>query len=491
MQRRMFKIWVIVFSVLILPVRAQSTATQPAEPLAETESIITHDQAQQWVDQLTPLVEQTVGRKFKDKPKVLVAKRKDLVKALAADFMLQMHVLAPEVNESVQLGIALRMAQQMAPSMMGKYAFADGRLLIMGGQVRPLMQLTKMDPKLESQLLQLVIAHELVHALQDQEMDFANVAFKKLKDLEQIQAFSSTIEGHAVLMQDKLAEQLGAGEGTRAMARMMAAGVVKLDDPMHEMMNKVMAKQFEQIYLGGRKFMAYHDKIGGNDRLWQILLNPPTTTRVIDRPALYGKPSQKRADLDAMLKRVDPLLGLEPTPKARTLNLSSMQLRAAWANMPESDRKPLLDVYGYGAIRIYQMPSAQVVVNVLIFEKPMGSEILAATRKLVQDNVRRLEGSREAKVTAFKMTDHDLMSGVKMQEVVMRIKIGPHDVPTHICRVVYDRIMIELQASNVDLPGERAGLAAGFLVQQLARDGLCPMPDTAASQPATQSAGSR
>jgi hypothetical protein len=232
--------------------------------------------------------------------------------------------------------------QSMARSacLMGKYGLMDRKLYLLPRNIHPLMDAMKMDRRHTQAIVKLVIAHELTHALQDQHVGLAG-SIDKLRGLDEFQAFEASIEGHACFIQDRVGEMLGISEAALKSAFLFAAGKVDLGDSPLALFAKVIESKYEQVYVGGARFMAWHFKRGGNEKLWKILGSPPRQTSMIARPQSYAPGRRAKVDLADVLDGIAPRFD-DRDWSVHATEMGQMMLRAIYGGIERETRERLL-----------------------------------------------------------------------------------------------------------------------------------------------------
>jgi hypothetical protein len=148
-----------------------------------------------------------------------------------------------------------------------------------------------------------VVLHELVHAMQDQEIGLG-ARLARCTGADSGDAFSLLIEGHAVFCSERAAKELGL-DAAIAPQRAMFAGA---HDPSEKRpCDLTMRRQRGQNgmrYLRGAAFFAAEHARGGDDRCWEVLRTEvPSTRLVLEGPDLAPRPSLAAAfaGIDAQL----------------------------------------------------------------------------------------------------------------------------------------------------------------------------------------------
>lgn len=447
--------------------------------LAEGEPAFTDQDLAPLIEKITPLVERLAGRRFKKPPKIKLAGRKAVTQSLIKDIMPQMmRLMKSGGNKNAVRAQVSMQASVMAMCLLGKYGLHDKTLYMMPKNFPPLLKLTKTDVKQTMAIVQITLAHELTHCLQDQEIDLAK-KIGRMDDIEAAQAFNAVMEGQAVFVGDLVGRELKLDDAMLANARMLGAGAVKLDDPALEMISKQMATQFEQIYIGGRGFVAYHHKRGGMARVWQILDQPPVETSMITKPATYS--ATRKADIN--YEKI--LAGLEKYCMKRrwhvmNMRVGEMMLRSVYANVEPKTRKEILAnvsrVQTFSARWPQTPPQAMLNVSLIVLKDPaFATRMVDALVKAVQKNIERLKASPMVKVTDFRV---ERFAGAPADatvasKLIFTIKVGPQTIVNTFVRVGRGNTLIEIHHMNAGLDDKKvAAIAEQVLTRyEMARKG--------------------
>ena len=264
------------------------------------------EEAEAWVDELVPLVEEFAERRFRVKPDVRVGDRGALTDALTRNLYAQLRRQMPYADENEVWSLVGWQASILAPAMLGVYDQEQRVVHLAPTNVNPIMRFAEVDPRHLEPIVKIIIAHELTHALQDQQVDL-RARLWNLEDPQEVEAFSATIEGHAVFVADRVGERLGLDAGRLELARLLSAGALGAESaPSFIRMGELV---FERRYLGGRDFITYHFARGGSDRLWEILARPPRRMSTILTPASYGRPRRGPGDYASVLRGLESYFG--------------------------------------------------------------------------------------------------------------------------------------------------------------------------------------
>ena len=177
------------------------------EMLREAKPAFDQKFAEDLLKEVLPIVEKITGRTFKKTPKVQTASRKVVSEALYHDLLPQLKILLPNASEKKVEQTTRAQAFGMAPLLLGKYGFEDKILYVLPGNFLPLLTLADIDAKYLKPIAMLIVAHELVHALQDQETDLVS-QLEHMKSQEEALSISSVIEGHAMLVMERVGKEM-------------------------------------------------------------------------------------------------------------------------------------------------------------------------------------------------------------------------------------------------------------------------------------------
>jgi len=408
--------------------------------LEEGEPAYTREEVDKFAKELKPLVEEIAERKFKETPKIKLVARKELEEALVNDFMPQLRNLNSGLPDEDLRAAAAQEAKGLAMTILGKYSITEKSVLLLPRNLVPVFNLAKSDINQKEPVLRLVIAHELTHALQFEDEKLLE-SYGKISQIDALQAFSATIEGHAVLVQDMVGKKLGLDDAVLELSRLFAAGSVKLDDPGLEMLNRILSTQYEQTYLGGRMFMGYHFKKGGMKALWDILASPPAKTSMILRPDTYSTESVDKPDYSKLLDGMEKEFG-DREWAVQNIELGHMSLRAVYAEMEEKVRDEIIGNIEHVRVMTAQLPDQVTIGNITVMflkDPKLAPKMISEIEKLVEKNVDKIKESQmftikdfsigklegiEADVTSRAEFTIEVMTGEKVRQAFYRIVRG-------------------------------------------------------------------
>lgn len=425
------------------------TLEQAQAVLAEGEPAYSLEEANSLLGSLAAQVEVATGRKFELLPEIAIVDREELADVLRMEFM----VASAGADSSADGPLLGSQVSAMAAAMLGKYGILDGVLYLVPTNMWPLLRLAGVDEKHGKSILKLVMAHELAHALQDQEVDLTRVY--GITSMEESSAFMATIEGHAVFVQEAVGRELGLEESLVEMSRLLSAGAVVYDDPALEAIKAVIATQYEQIYLGGRDFIAHHYRQGGNERLWEILANPPIKTSMIARPDTYSPTRQMAMDYPKLFEGFEKQLG-KRNWHVQNVEIGQMALRSSYAKMDKDLREEIVSQVEHVQAFLAQSadpPGLAVFTAIILKDAGIVRKYLTALEDYVRANVKEMESSSIMHISDFSVEDFHCPRADMAHKIAFTVsgkdaKEGVRQVFFRICR---GSVILETLDSGVGL----------------------------------------
>jgi hypothetical protein len=257
---------------------------------------------QRLAQELVPLVERAAGARFDEVPVVVLADPEMLAEVVYAE---QMHLLAAlsDQGSAASEAAAQHTAAEVSHLFAGKYGFLDKRLYISLDAIGNAIADRGADPRLAVPMVQLVLAHELAHALQDQHADLGALVTAASSG-DAVMAANCLVEGHAVWIHEAVGAELDLRPAMVLMADLL--GYARSGPPDDEA-----SFTTSYVYGLGREFTRWHMEHGGPEHMWTVLRQPPEQTATIVHPERWG---DERADahspvpsaLDRTRRRLSP-----------------------------------------------------------------------------------------------------------------------------------------------------------------------------------------
>lgn len=426
--------------------------------LAEGEPAYTNQQAQEWVDQLLPIVERVTQRSFVKRPTVQLGNRKQLAESLVRDLLPQMHYYHTDQHQHTgvtELMLAKGQARLLAPAILGKYGIIDQVLYLAPTNLQPVIDIMEIDNDLIEPMTMLIVAHELTHALQDQIVGLKPY-LNYTASFSSNQAAQATIEGHAVFIEELVAKELGYEEAAQTFARLLSSNPFSIDDPeFQELMDMVTTPQ-EQIYLGGRDFISYHYQKGGMERVWEILENPPTSTTMISAPSTYGTELAVDINLSEILDGIETFYG-----KGRAnwvineMAYTSIELRSLYSMLDSDVRNDIASSVQQTYVRTTSQygKSGSVTISVMmLMNDSFGPRFIKANEDMLQQQSYYLINAEYNRTSNFSIVEFEGIKADIARLLSFDVQHGNGASTLNVSlRVLRGNVLIEISDDHINL----------------------------------------
>jgi len=137
------------------------------------------------------------------------------------------------------------------------------------------------------------LAHELVHALQDQHYDLSSY---ERRTREEYNANNGLIEGDASRVDQEYRSRCGEDDGDWDCYLPESDGDGGSEDPEDFNLGVYILEFFP--YSDGPGFVAYHEERGGRERVDDLYADPPASTEQVIYPEKYGEDEPVSVDLE-------------------------------------------------------------------------------------------------------------------------------------------------------------------------------------------------
>jgi hypothetical protein len=226
-------------------------------------------QADAWLEEMIPVVEDVAGRQFSEPPSLELAEWQEIAAALNAD--MQLCGIAPEreagkdplVDSLFELA-AVQSMISVTPYILGKYGVAAKSVFLLPRNVSGVLERTGLEESSIAPIVKLTIAHELLHMLQDQEVDLA-ATLRRCSDPASLEAFNIVMEGHAMVIQELIGRKIDAQVESAELNRLLLGRQYPSSDSKQPRMSSV--------YRSGLKLMTRYYQDGGAAKMWDVLVS--------------------------------------------------------------------------------------------------------------------------------------------------------------------------------------------------------------------------
>ena len=195
-------------------------------------------------EQLLPEVEVAAGARFRHEPRVRVASSAVFADALAAKFAAD----TPEATKTDprRKEASDAWARRFAPFLIGFYSAQEDVVYFAPSQIESVMKMLGGSDGECEDVVRLVLAHDLTHALQQQRVDVA--ALHASCETEQgYGRLQTRIEGHASIVQTLVARKLGLGEEVLDLSLRATMGAVASEDRAHDRALSLLWEQHRSV----------------------------------------------------------------------------------------------------------------------------------------------------------------------------------------------------------------------------------------------------
>jgi hypothetical protein len=307
----------------------------------ESAAPYTLEDANTWIKEVLPLVEQVAGRKFKALPTVKLIDRWAFAELLVRELIPRWEKRYPGFDKTAIQSQAKELAAREAPGFLGKYEIQEKALFLLPFNILPVLRASNVDVNHVRPILKLIVAHELLHALQDQEVHLFD-PYSEIQSADGALAMNALIEGQAYFVQFEVGRILGLDDAVQDLHRIHSASAFTSNDQFKQMGNLTQITKKVLVDLGGEKFVAYHCARGGMERIWNFFDFPPTDTYTIAHPETYSKERPKKRDYRRILEGLEKDFGERPWV-SEIKDIGYFQMRASYANFEPDQREKLLE----------------------------------------------------------------------------------------------------------------------------------------------------
>ena len=270
-----------------------------------------------------PLIEELTGRTYKNSVEFKLVKRDIVRDVLAEELLPQLNKLLKGAAPDMISRQAETAAHMMSQAVLGKYSYLKKALYLVPDNVVSQVEMLEVNDEDLEDFVFLVVAHEMVHALDDQHFDLQKI-LETRDSAEKMQAFNAFTEGHAVYVTEQVADRLKLSEMARKLSVKSAAGIT-------DESNRMQQQVFYNIYVLGSKFVETIIDSKGPSIIAKAFAAPPASTQHIMHPAEYLDPSIVNSlDYVALLQKVSGEFPIEGM-RSQSIDVGPMTMRTTLA----------------------------------------------------------------------------------------------------------------------------------------------------------------
>ncbi len=234
-----------------------------------------HGILRQYVRESVPIVEYLAQRRFKTPPVVVIGESERALRSLVEDYMLQLRVVASEVDGALLRNAATELARSQLPGILGKYGMNDRTLYLLPENVYRAVRERRVDRMYTLEMIRMVLIHELAHALHDQYIGLTNQVLTRRGSSASL-AQTAIMEGFATYIEERAGEFIGLPKSI-----LRAMDVQRVDSKSVPGALRYVWNKKAEAYITGARFFHQIEKTKGHDGIWQYLADPPHNTEAI------------------------------------------------------------------------------------------------------------------------------------------------------------------------------------------------------------------
>jgi hypothetical protein len=437
--------------------------------LPESEPAFDLSRAEAWRDAVLPVVERVTGRTFTEPPPIRIVDREQLLDSMIADGLLQMAAIDPMADlarSELELTLDLLI---VAPTLLGRYGLADREILLAAGNARPLMEAAGLAAEELDAVMTLTVAHELAHALHLQEIDLA-AQLDAARTPDGLKAWSATLEGFGMLVQQRVAAELGLdGQNDRLVSLM---GLERAAVPVAV----VARRRYREMYEAGWTFLR---AVAGDDieRAWAVLHAPPPVYDQVRRPERYGEPVELTIDPKRLFRGFRTLLA-DASWNEGVTTTSPEDVARTYRSMGEEAAEAVLAAVGAAHTIVLSDRSGRIprVRSVTLFEltdPARGLVLLERVGALRDSQFAQLRTLGSGSELSTEESESESIAGVdaeraRVYRIALRSQRAAADAPALIEMVLAlvwrDNRVVQLVATGDRLDDDRIAAAVNELL---------------------------
>lgn len=403
------------------------------EKRGNNESVVSLETVKTYVEELLPLVEKITGKKLLQIPEVKFASRNDIKQITINELIPRYKAILP-LNKRDIIKKAKFVATAVARTVPSKYGTKNKIIFFIIPNIDYEIKRIRGDEEAEVSFFKQLVAHELTHAIQDQEVGLEK-RFKDLEGLEEVDAFDAAIEGHAMHVQEMVTKELGLPPHQGKVFSTMAV--------FDESTQRLWA------YFKGKTFIQYFYNQGGSGRVWEILNEPPSTTAMVNTPREYTPFPGASPNYSKILQGMEKYFGKNKW-FVENYELTQKDLWATFINFDTEQREALLEqVKRCQSLRLRAIvPNKRYKIvgnlSITILKKSdFIDNYFLLYENLVRSNKEILKNNSGPKIMEL-VIENSIQSNTEKMQKVKYLSRGNEDRRIEIVRIARDNVIVEI-----------------------------------------------
>jgi predicted transcriptional regulator len=251
--------------------------------IKDGKAFYTLEQAKKNAVELIPVIERVTGKQFKQIPEIKLIEGKKLGNILIREAGIKILNNSNKLIEKDDKSFPTN-----KPLYFGLYGSLDHVIYLLPKRIDFICEILNLDKKHGMDIVKVIIAHELTHALQDQYLNMWHQR-NSIPGKEELDAYSATVEGYAVFVSKKVAKQIGINKDIIDLFPLVKSIEKELNTKHQFTQTSAFQSPLNNIYTLGEQFINYHYEKGGNKAIWDILAHLPVNIAMISNPELYTR----------------------------------------------------------------------------------------------------------------------------------------------------------------------------------------------------------
>jgi hypothetical protein len=278
------------------------------------------------ISKAKPVIEEITGRKFKSEVEYKIVNRNDFQKIfIESSLNAGPREYEKELGEDLYKRQIEMSAQSRSQFYIARHLHRKKTIYIIQNNIIPIKELYEISDEDLPDFLFIVIAHEMLHALDHQYYDLAKM-LQESKNLEDTYARGAVIGGSAAIVTEKIADRLNISKGIYKKSLMLDICMKNENDPR---INEI----YDLYYVKGAEFLKAIIEKNGMEGYGSAFLSPPSSTRLIYNPAEYLEQIESPVvDCEVLVKKVLVILPKKEGMRSQTTVIGTTAIKGGLIN---------------------------------------------------------------------------------------------------------------------------------------------------------------
>lgn len=278
------------------------------------------------VSKAKPLIEEITGRKFKSDIEYKILSRNDFQKVfIESSLNVGPREYEKELGEDIYKRQIEMSAQSRSQFYIARHLHRKKIIYIIQNNIIPIKELYEISDEDLPDFIFIIIAHEMLHALDHQYYDLAKM-LQESKNLEDTYARGSVIGGSAAIVTKKIADRLNISKDIYKKSLMLDICMKNENDPR---INEI----YDLYYVKGAEFLKAIIEKKGMEGYGSAFLFPPGSTRLIYNPAEYlDQIESPVVDCEELIKYISVALPKKEGMRSQTTVIGTTAIKGSLIN---------------------------------------------------------------------------------------------------------------------------------------------------------------